>query len=152
MKCKKLISVITSFLMATTMLVTPVNAQATEISTEEIASNVTLSETTELAETEIETQQPTVPTEPQTQATLPIEKPTEKQTDVSTEKPTEKPTQAPTDISPVENFTYSNVTTNSITLNWTKNDDATGYVIYRMDNKTNSQYVKYAVIKNNATK
>lgn len=159
MKCKKLISVITSFLIATTMLVMPVNAQATEISTEEIAlknaSDITLSEATEFAETATEAQQSTASTEPQTEATLPAvkptEKPTDKQTEPLTEPPTEKPTQPPTEISPVESFSYSDVTTNSITLNWTKNDDATGYVIYRMDNKTNSKYVKYAVIKNNET-
>lgn len=155
-KFKSVASALISALLVATMLVMPVSAEATDIATDEeistvffedeiateVYDEVVLSDASKVIATESATVMPTeIPTAVQTQPA------TEKPTD----KPTEKPTEAPIVVSPVESFTYSNVTTTAITLNWTKNENATGYVIYRMDNTTNSKYIKYAVIKNNAT-
>lgn len=163
MKFKRITAVIASVLLTATMLIMPISAEATEISTEELEepiistqemateqSDVLItSDDSIFAKVETATQTTTQAYINQTEKLTEIS--TEKPTDPSTEKPTEKPTQLSTEVLPVDSFTYSNVTTNSITLNWTKNENATGYVIYRMDNTTNSQYIKYAVIKNNNT-
>lgn len=160
MNVKKIVAGFTTLMLTATMLATPVSASNIQTATEnpskpsvslnevytEAFSDSTITATeNNTIDSNKPTESTTAPTEPNTEA--PTEVITEPPT-APTEKPTEKPTEA---ISPVESFTYSNVTTTSITLNWTKNQNATGYVIYRMDNKTNSKYVKYAVIKNNST-
>lgn len=116
-----------------------VSASATEAQTIEQPSAFVESTT---AYTEVVEAQASPTDEPTT------EQATEISTEVSTVMPTERPTATPiTTVDPVNSFSYSNVTTTSITLNWEENPKATGYVIYRMDNTTNSKYVKYAVIK-----
>ncbi|MEE0061372.1 MAG: fibronectin type III domain-containing protein [Acutalibacteraceae bacterium] len=72
-----------------------------------------------------------------------------------TQSPVKVPSSAPDNEQitplPVEGLIYSNVTSNSITLNWDKSDDVTGYIIYRMDRNTNGKYVRRTMINDNQT-
>lgn len=172
-KSKKVTSALILLLLIATMLVATISVEATEFiiddaqQNEEIEFIIDDAEEYETTDFIIDDAQENLVlcTEPATTnkissnitGVVDIEKPVKDIAEESTQPPTEtytdiiieNPTQAPTYVTDVENFTYTNVTTTSITLNWTKNETATGYVIYRMDNKTNSQYVKYAVIKDN---
>lgn len=166
MKCKKIISSLLATLMLASVCSFSVNATDT-------ADNEALAETptaiTQISEKEAFTEDNTVQTEPKiicaeneksTETTINaqpyneglIEKDNsqkiENKVTVEAENSTEPATVT---VEPVQNFNYSSVTTNSITLNWNANPNATGYVIYRMDNTTNSQYVKFAVLGNKNT-
>lgn len=130
--------------MATSFM--SLNAEA--IDSEATLNNQVKFSNSEIA-TEVSTQNPTaIPTEFPTENITQL--PTEIPTEIPTEVPTEKPTEAFT-VPTVTNFKYTSINTNSISLKWDYVKNVDGYVIYRMDNTTNSKYIYHTQFNNNAT-
>ncbi|MEE0264766.1 MAG: fibronectin type III domain-containing protein, partial [Acutalibacteraceae bacterium] len=151
-KLKGIISASLLAVVAATAFVMPQSVGAAEFNEETINATETV---TSMSSTKLTTDSSyygnnrTVATELPTEAET--EELTQLLTDTPPQPPTENPTEAPTELSAVNGLTYSNVTTNSITLNWEKNENATGYIIYRMDRNTNGKYVRRTMIKDNQT-
>ncbi len=154
-RLKRIITATLATLMVGSIMAVPQSVGAVDLNEEFNATEAQLStiEATQQLDTAtsddaltLATELPTLaPTQPSTQV------PTEAPTVAPTQPPTEKPTDEPISILPVEGLTYSNVTSTSITINWDKNDDVTGYIIYRMDRNTNGKYVRRTMIKDNQT-
>ncbi len=83
--------------------------------------------------------------------TIATEQATVASTEVSIQSPAPMPIDEQSTLLPVQGLTYGDVTQNSITINWDKDDDVTGYIIYRMDRNTNGKYVRRTMIKDNQT-
>ena len=161
MKAKRIISAIMSAMMLATGFtvsagsVSAVNEQPIEIAAEEQQTESVVTNATESVQKNLLS----VPNVTAAQDVKPFvvsnDNPSNNEAEVGTQSPTEPATQAPTQptvkVPAVENFKYGRVTTNSIELNWSAVQNASGYEIYRMDSKTGGKYVKYTVINSGST-